>query len=34
MSGDKTLTAEFDALILTPSNPSMSFRVLLTTRLI
>jgi hypothetical protein len=31
---DKTLTADFDALILAPSNPSMSFRVLHTTRLI
>jgi hypothetical protein len=34
MSGTKTLTAEFDALILGPSNPSMSFPVLLRKRLI
>ncbi|HET7308932.1 MAG TPA: hypothetical protein VFJ54_02280, partial [Actinomycetota bacterium] len=33
MSGDKTLTAEFDALILAPSNTSMSFDILHTTRL-
>jgi len=31
---DKTLTVDFDALILAPSNPSISFRVLHTTRLI